>query len=135
MPSFTLAMTSGVTLREWDDEARAVGHFGADDPGAPSRVNPKIGRPHRYWECVVGAAVEARASVPGLGDAPLDSELGGQLFYPWQVGGPAPVGFASPAGQTSVVTFSCAVAGHYTLALGLDNGGGAVIFHVDARTP
>lgn len=136
MPSFTIAPASGVAVEPWEDPPREPGTAGPDDPGAPSRLNPRAGTSHKRWVAAVGIEVEINASVPGLGAAPLDSSLGGDLFYSWKVGPqPGGVTLAHDAGQSSVLRFTALAAGHYTLGMGRHNGGGAVIFHVDAEPP
>jgi hypothetical protein len=129
---FTAAFTGGTTLSPWTDPARAAGTLSPDDPGAPSRVNPHIGRPHTMQMATVGVQVEITATV-GSSVAPLDAALGGRLFTAWLIESPAsgPVPFSTPAGQSSVQQFTPPSAGHYTIGIAR-SGGGTVIMHMEA---
>lgn len=126
MQDFTIAPTAGLTLQQWQDPERPPTTLG---PGAPSRLNPIDGYPHTKYVGVVGTQIELTASVGGVA-GPLDAALGGRLFTPWFVERPCVHGFASPAGQSSVVRFTPWVAGHYCIGVGRTNGG-HVLLHFD----
>lgn len=128
---FTAAFTAGTSLEPWTDPARPAGTLGPDDVGAPSRVNPHVGRPHMMTTTTGGTPVEITATV-GSSVGPLDAALAGRLFTAWVIEQPfvAPVSWSHPAGQTSVQSFVPQSEGHYTLAMGRP-GGGTVIMHLE----
>ena len=73
------------------------------------------------------------ASVAGV-DAPLDGALDGRLFYGWfaeWASASAPL-VTSPAGQSSVRSFTPLEPGHYTYVL-RRRGGGGCILHLDVE--
>jgi hypothetical protein len=80
----------------------------------------------------VGVECELRAQVDGT-DAPLDSELGGNLFYAATVEAPHPwqLPFSNPAGQSSVQRFTPSMLGHYQVYI-RRRGGGQIMVHFDA---
>ncbi len=130
---FTVAFSAGVTQSTWLDPARPVGTLGPSDLGAPSRLNPHIGRPHLRWMGTIGSAVTLTATVSGTA-GPLDAALGGRLFTCWIVEQPTatPLPISHPAGQSSVQTFTPSAAGHYTLAIER-SAGGKVFMHLDVE--
>lgn len=132
---FTASFSAGVTQTTWLDPARPVGTLGPSDLGAPSRLNPHVGRPHLRWMGVAGVAVTVTATVSSVA-APLDAALGGRLFTAWLVESPAPgpLPISHPAGQSSAQTFTPSTAGHYTFAIER-SAGGKVYLHLDVEDP
>ncbi|HZL96815.1 MAG TPA: hypothetical protein VFB99_24380 [Vicinamibacterales bacterium] len=129
MPDFTARPTAGFTVEIWEDA-----EFNDPDPPAglyPSRINPLPGAPHRYYRVITGSLVTIKATVGGV-EGPLDAALGGRLFtssfgeWPiWPTGGlPA---ISSPAGQTSVATFTPLVGGHLLFTMRRTDGGAVLI--------
>lgn len=133
MPDFTARITAGAAVDSWLDPARPALTQGPNDPGAPSRLNPRPGYPHKRWVAQPSVAVTFKATVAGV-EGPLDTALGGRLFYCWPIeqptGSTLPV-FTHPAGQTSVRTVLLVAPGHYLFGFGRHGGGGAVLMHVD----
>lgn len=122
MPDFDVRFTAGTTLESWRDPAL---------DNTPSRINPAPQRPLKYRQALTDDPVEVSAVVNGA-LAPLDSELGGRLFYGWWVEYPTTVpAVTRPPGQSSVLSFTPAAPGHYAYAL-RRYGGGGIILHVDA---
>ncbi len=122
MANFAAKYTSGTTIGVWEDPALG---------DKPTRINPAPGHPHRRDLGSLSTQVEITASVGGvLGE--VDANLGGELFI--VAFAEAPVApfppFSSPAGQSSVQRFTPEVAGHYTIILRRENGGGEY-FHLD----
>lgn len=132
MPGFEVAVT-GVTLVPWEDPARPAGTVDAEDPGAPSRVNSKVGYPQKMRLGTVGAPIELTATLGGVA-GPLDATLGGKLFLAWFAEKAGLVGLVSPAGQSSVQSFTPPTPGHYTVGM-LREGSGAVLVHIDVESP
>lgn len=132
---FTTVFTSGVTQSQWQDIARPAGTIDANDPGAPSRINPHIGRPHLRYMGVVGTQVQITATVDGVAGE-SDANLGGRLFTAWAIEHPqpAPLAWTTPAGQSSVQRFTPTTAGHYGIAMKRE-AGGMVILHLDVEAP
>lgn len=127
MADFTLRAVSGVTVAPWTDPAQ-------ESPPKPSRVNPRIGFPHRRLMGTVGVQIEVHAIVGGV-DAPLDAALGGRLFVGWFVQCPVPP--AAPTslpGHSSIQRFTPAFPGHYVLGVRRTDGG-LEHLHVDASLP
>jgi hypothetical protein len=121
MPDFSASFTSGATLVAWTDPPDAT---------RPTRLNPIIGHGHLRRVGVVGDLVSITARV-GLVTAPLDTALGGRLFLGMFAETPGAVPpITSPAGQSSVVSFTPTVAGHYTFMLRRAGGGGLAL-HLD----
>lgn len=117
MATFTARFTDGVTLEPWED----------DDP---SRINPTADHQHTAWAGTVGDQIEATVTQGGV-EGPLDGAdlfIGGLIEWP---GASPPPTMSSPGGQSSVQRFTPAVAGHYTLRIKQENGGGAFVLHVD----
>lgn len=126
VPDFSAAFASGVTLEPWVDPPSA-------DGTRPSRANTNSQHPHRRRVGAPGTQITVQATVAGLGTAPLDSALDGRTFLAWLVEWPGqdmPPGIATPAGQSSLVRFTPARAGHHTLVM-RRAGGGGVFLHVD----
>lgn len=124
MPDFRAAFTSGVASVPWTDPP-------SDDGSKPSRLNPRVQRPHRRRRGTVDTPIQVTATVGGVA-GPLDAALSGRLFFGWLAefpGGSRP-GLLHTAGHSSVVHFTPRVAGHYTLVL-RRTGSGGVILHVD----
>lgn len=121
MPDFGATFTAGVTGATWDDPASG---------DKPTRINPRPGQPHRRWVGSVGVQVTITARVAGV-SAPLDAALGGRLFTATigEAPGALPV-ISSPGGQSSVQRFTPEVAGHYSVVLRREGGGGQWL-HVD----
>lgn len=132
---FTVAITSGTTMRAWEDPTRPPDTLYLGDPGAPSRLNPHPGIPHKMVVGQVGTQIELTATVGGVA-GPLDSTLGGRLFWAWDVerAQAAPISFSSPAGQSSIQRFTPTAEGHYTIGIARDTGG-AVLIHIDVEVP
>jgi len=136
MAADDIVPVAGVDLREWLDPARPADTLYPGDLGAPSRLNPFPGVPHRMRIATVGELVELVAEVLGV-IAPLDTSLSGRLFTAWVVERPPtcpPLSFSSPAGQSSVQMFTPPVEGHYTIGVARE-GGGSVLVHIDAEVP
>jgi hypothetical protein len=130
MPGFEVSVT-GVTLVEWADPARPAGTVDAEDPGAPSRVNSKVGTQQRMRLGTVGTPIELTATLGGVA-GPLDSALGGKLFLAWFAEQAGTVGLVSPAGQSSVQSFTPPTPGHYTVGMFREDSG-AVLVHLDVE--
>lgn len=130
MPDFFVSFTNGVTWHEWEDPP--VQPDGSGLPGKPSRLNPKVGRNHRYARAAVGQWIEAKATVGGI-EGPPDSALGSRLFTAWLAEVPMhyPLGVIQEPGHSAIIKFKPPVAGHYTLVIRRAEGG-SVILHVDA---
>jgi hypothetical protein len=121
VPDFRATFTSGTVLALWTDPP--------DGGHRPSRQNASLARGHLRQLGTVGTEVELTATVdgvagPGDGDGP-PSFLGMFAEY---VGARPPI--TSPAGQSSVMRFTPASAGHYCLVFRRD-GGGALFLHLD----
>jgi hypothetical protein len=130
MPAFEVDVT-GVTLVEWADPARPAGTVDAGDPGAPSRVNSKVGTQQKMRLGTVGTPIELTATLTGV-VGPLDATLWGDLFIAWIAEQPVVTGLVSPAGQSSVQSFTPTAPGHYTVGM-FRAGSGAVIVHFDVE--
>lgn len=124
MANFTVAVT-GTTVAVWTDPA--VG-------ARPTRLNASAANPHRYLLATAGAPVTFTATVGGV-SGPLDAALAGATFTHhvseapvW----PAPA-ITSPAGQSSVATFTPLAVGLYLFTMRRIDGG-AVHVHVYAET-
>lgn len=132
---FTAAVTSGTTLTEWEDPERPPDTPSPGDPAEPSRLNPTLGVPHKMRLATVGTQVEITATVGGVA-GPLDTALGGRLFYAWAVekAQGSPISFSSPAGKSSVQRFTPLTEGHYCIGIARQEGG-SVLIHIDAETP
>jgi hypothetical protein len=121
VPDFSATFTAGATLVAWTDPPDAL---------RPSRLNPIVGHGHRRRLGAVGVGVTITATVGGV-SAPLDSALGARLLTGMLAEAPgAPPAITTPAGQSSVQSFTPAVVGHYTFVLRRDGGGG-LILHLD----
>jgi hypothetical protein len=122
MPNFDVRITAGATRAVWVDPA---------DGEKPSRLNYNEARPHTYRETTVGVPVTISAIVNGV-TAPLDAALGGDLFTAWfgeVPTWPAPA-LSSPAGQSSVVTFTPEHEGHHLL-VGSRASGGRILVPIE----
>jgi len=130
---FTIGI-SGVTQSTWLDPARPSGTIGPLDPGAPSRLNPHVGRPHLRWIGVVGTQITISAQIAG--SLPFDFSLGGRLFTAWAVEHPqpGPVVFTSTVGKSAQQKFTPTTEGHYSIAMARA-AGGTVIVHIDVEVP
>jgi hypothetical protein len=127
VPNFTarLVPSADVTLQVWTDPPTG---------SAPSRLNPRDVYQHGYWRVAIGTTVEVRAKVNGV-EVPLDTALGGNLFtYHWaEWTTTSPPVITSPAGQSSVATFTVSnMTGHYLLFV-RRKGGGGVGLHFDVE--
>jgi hypothetical protein len=123
MADFLAAFTSGVSLQEWSDPALG---------SLPSRTNPRSGFPHRRRVASVGATVVVTANVDGV-TGPADSALDGRLFTAAFIDHPGTLPTLTGGnGKSSVQTFRADVAGHYSLIVRREGGGG-VILHLDAE--
>ena len=124
MPDFSLRITSaGTTSEVWVDTATVT---------APSRLNPLVQYPHRYWRVPTATAqLILKATVAGF-EGPADAALGGRLFT-WSWVEQPSTAWSAPipptVGWTSITTFPAnhflGHEGHYTL-LCSRTGGGAV---------
>lgn len=126
MATFTAAFTSGTSLEEWTDP---------DSGSKPSRLNPLPDYPFLRRVGTTGTPITVTATVGGVA-GPLDATLGGLLFtaaLAEYVASPPPA-FSSPAGQSSVQTFTPNAAGHYCLILRRESNGG-IYLHVDVQDP
>lgn len=124
MPDFRAAFTSGVSVVPWTDPPSL-------DGSKPSRLNPRVQRPHLRRRGSVDTLIQVTATVEGVA-GPIDGALSGRLFFGWLAefpGGSRPALLHS-VGQTSVQSFTPRVAGHYTLVL-RRTGSGGLILHVD----
>lgn len=139
MPDFTARFSAGVVLEDWLDPARPAETQGPDDPGAPSRLNPRPGYPHKRWVAQTGQEIEIAATVNTVEGLP-DSSLSGRLFFAWTVerpdGAPVPV-FTHPLGpdQSAIQHVTVYTPGHYCFGIGRQSGGGAILMHVDVEEP
>ena len=124
MASFSAVFTDGVALEPWEDPA---------DGAPPTRINATADHAHARWVGETGTQVEITVTQGGV-EAPAD---GADLFIgsaiEWPGASPPPT-FSSPLGQSSIQRFTPAVVGHYTVRVKQENGGGAVILHVDVDT-
>jgi len=115
MPNFTVAVSGNVATAEWTDD----------------RLNATATQPHLYYEVTLsGGAVTLTATVGGVA-GPLDGALGGELFthYFAEVPlWPAPA-ISSPAGQSSVCSFTPKNLGLHLLMIRRASGG-AVGIHL-----
>lgn len=129
---FTATLSAGVTQSTWLDPARPAGTIDANDLGAPSRLNPHIGRPHLRWKGVVGTQVTVTARIGGA--LLLDAALGGRLFTAWLIesAAPGPLPWSHTAGKSAQQKFTPSTAGHYTIAMARE-AGGTVILHLDVE--
>lgn len=124
MADFTVRPTAGTTTIDWLDLAGT---------GRPTRLNP-AGQPHRYFKAVLSAAVTLKCTPDGGSEGALDGALGGRLFTSW-VGEKPDMSIptlVSPAGNSSVATFTADLAGHYMVVF-RRTGGGAVAIHIDVE--
>lgn len=134
MPAFEAIATDAagirLPLRDWNDPASLDGN-------RPSRLNPIPGAPARMTIARAAVPVYLRAIVGGV-VGPLDSALpigyGPAYFSAWVAEAPfLPLGFAYVGGRSSVQFFTPPVPGKYTVGIGLANGGGAWLLHLDAQ--
>jgi len=134
---FSVSVTAGTTVQTWMDPARPAGTLGTGDLGASSRLNSIVSHPELRYVGVIGTAIFLRAKVAGV-VGPYDGALGGRLFTAWRVenppwpgeASPYVFGFTSPAGQSSVQSFTPEVEGHYTIGF-KRTAGGIFILHFD----
>ena len=114
MPNFTVAVTGNASIASWTDD----------------RLNPVPSHPHLYYDVVLtGGTVTLTATVNGV-SGPLDAAIPGETFTHsfaevpvW----PAPA-ITSPAGQSSVCSFTPKNLGLHLLMM-RRTGGGAVGIH------
>lgn len=133
MPDFEATITSGSVVLDWRDPEQGAN---------PSRTNPDPLHAHRHHVVIVGATVTIKARVGGV-EGPLDTALGGALFYhkwaewPDQNIAPPPL-VSKVSGQSSVISFVPKTKGHYLLmirrkeAAGVGGGGLGIPFDVVA---
>lgn len=128
MADFRVLM-SGVTVETWEDPALAIAPF------TPTRINPLPEHVHRRFVAEAGDVVGIVGQVNGL-PAPLDGLLGGRLFTAFMVEHPTgvPPALTHPPGQSSLQQFTPVFAGHYTVRMVREDGGG-VFVHVDVVEP
>lgn len=125
MANFTVVVT-GVSLTVWTDPA---------DGSRPTRLNASAATPHRYYNATTGAAVTITATVAGV-SGPMDATLSGETFTHLISEAPtlpAPA-ISSPAGQSSVASFTPLGPGLYLFTMRRVSGG-AVHLHIYATTP
>lgn len=123
MPDFFARLhPSDCTLETWQDPATST---------QPSRINPRASVPIKVWHVAVGASIRIQATVPGLGLTPLDTALGGRLFYAACEEAPVPHAVTGTAGKSSEQTIVPQVAGHYVVSIRRPSGGG-VLLHFEA---
>lgn len=117
MPKFTVDVSGNVTVAEWTDD----------------RLNPVPAHPHRYYEVVLtGGAVTLTATVGGIA-GPLDATLGGETFTHSFAEVPVwpPPAISSPAGQSSVCSFTPKNLGlHLVMMRRISGGAVGVHFYV-----
>ena len=115
MPNFDLRVHSGASAESWDDPR--LNHRGSTQH-LYRRVYPQT------WPAVT--TVELRAVVGGV-EAPLDVDLGGDLFHAARISfsGSFPFAITQPAGQSSKILLSLSAhqLGHQELVVRRDNGG------------
>jgi hypothetical protein len=122
VPDFEVKVASGATLVPWIDPASAL---------APSRLRPRPGFPERFYRATAGVAVMLHAIVDGV-LTPLDTALGGRLFYGFVVESPAVcMHTSSMPGQSSIQNFIPLLVGHHTVRISRKDGG-SVLLHFDA---
>jgi hypothetical protein len=125
MPDFSATFTAGAELVPWTDPPDEIN-------GRPTRLNPLANHEHRRRVAIVGEPVTIAATVNRVSE-PADADLEGRLFllmFAETPGGVLPV-VSSPAGQSSVKSFTPQAAGHYCFALRRAEGGG-IFMHLDA---
>lgn len=125
MPAFSADFTDGTTVEEWTDPATV---------STPSRLNAFAEHPPLRHVGQVGVEVEVSGRVDGV-TGPLDVDLDdANLFKLSFVELPVcpPPGKTSPAGQSSVWTFTPLTSGHYTLMLRRKLHG-QVLLHLDVQ--
>lgn len=119
MPNFDFVVVSGTTTKGWGDPRlntrRTAQHLyrHVEPPTAPALAGVVI-------HCIVDGV-----------EAPLDVDLGGDLFHASRVSwsGSFPFSIAHTSGQTSEITlrFAHNMLGHQELAIRRDNGGAIII--------
>lgn len=124
MADFTADVTAGVVNDLWVDPGLG---------NVPSRINFDPEHPQVLLIATTGAPVTLTATVGGV-SAPLDAALGGRLFAASVAESPGFTPINGVAGQSSVQIFTPLLAGHYTIVVRREDGGG-IWFHVDARDP
>lgn len=116
MADFTLVVTAGASIANWLDPPSVL--------GAPSRLNPKSGFPHKRWVGTLGYLVVIKANVGGV-LGPDDSALGGRPFTAWLV--EAPGGdrgdIVQPSGLSSWILVTPTARGHYVIGVRRPQGG------------
>lgn len=123
MPNFTVAVTgTGKTVEVWSDPI--VGTL-------PSRLNASTAHPHRYYQALQNTGpITITATVGGV-SGPLDAALAGDTFSTSILEVPtfpAPA-ISSPAGQSSVASFTPTQLGLHFVVMRRINGG-AVGVHI-----
>jgi hypothetical protein len=121
MPDFSASFTAGALLVPWLDPQDTI---------RPTRLNPSTDHGHTRRVAVRGAPVTLKATIAGV-LGPLDAALAGRLFlWMWvETPGVDPL-LASPVGQSSVVSFTPVLDGHYCL-VARRAGGGGIFLHLD----
>ncbi len=127
MADFRLAFDTGVTFETWQDPPES------SPRELPSRLNPNTEHPHTRAVGTTGVAVQFLAVVNGV-DAPLDTDLGGELFSAIVVEAPgSPPHCTGSVGQTSQQRFTPTEAGHHTVFMTRQGAHGGIYAHVDVR--
>lgn len=132
MPNFTARIIEGnAGIVPWDDPAAATGYCVGGN--APSRINPRPEQRHSYWKKIAPGSPTTMvfgATVPGLGDRPLDAALGGNLFtWSWVEHAGLAFAITPTALKSSEASFVLEVGtfGHYVILCTRANGGAVAI--------
>lgn len=117
MPNFTVAPSGNVSIQEWTDD----------------RLNPMPAHPHSYYYVsLFGGTVTVTATVGGVA-GPLDASLAGETFAHSFAEVPVwpPPAISSPAGQSSVCSFTPKSIGlHLLMIRRIDGGAVGLHFYV-----
>lgn len=124
--------TTSYSANDW---ANVVLSTWLDDTANPSRINPYVEAPHKYYKVEVptgtGRWIQVASIVDGL--VKPDTDLGGDLFtYYWIE---APVSnplLSNPTGWSSICNAFVKNEGHHTLLITRKDGG-SVIVHFDVE--
>jgi hypothetical protein len=126
MPDFTAQPTAGVTIATWEDPESDSGELA-------SRAYAVEGIPHLRWTVERGVEVVIKCTPDGGSEGDPDASLGGRLFTASWIEKPIAPGWPAlwhVPGFSSVIRFTPATRGHYTLQVYRPEGG-AVILHFD----